>query len=106
MNALAWENSSGNISYLTNSVKNSYQELEFLEKRFEDTLKERVTNLDNLYFISGGPRTRDEIDSDSYSNLMSPGFSKDNVIMDLLAVNEGGIHCLTAEIPEELFEFK
>ena len=104
MNALAWENNSGNISYLTNSVKDSYKELEFLEKRFEESLKERVSNIDNLYFVSGGPRTREEKDSDSYSNLMSPGFYCDNVIMDMLAVNLGGIHCLTAEIPEELFD--
>ena len=103
MNALAWENNSGNISYLTNSVKDSYKELEFLEKRFEESLKERVSNIDNLYFVSGGPRTYDERNSDSALNLYSPGFNRDNVIMDLLAAYEGGIHCLTAEIPEELF---
>lgn len=103
LNAFAWENKEGNISYLTNSVKDSYVELEYFENLFKETLKERVLNIGNMYFISGGPRTLDEKDSESSANLYSPGFYNDNVIMDLLAAYEGGIHCLTAEIPEELF---
>lgn len=103
LNAIAWENKGGKISYLTNSVKRSYKELEFFERMFENILRERVLNIDNMYFISGGPRTYDERNSDSILNLYSPGFHRDNVIMDLLAAYEGGIHCLTAEIPEELF---
>lgn len=104
LNALAWENDSDSISYLTNSVKGSYLELEFFEKMFEESLRDKVSNIGNVYFVSGGPRTIDEMESESYSNLISPGFYKDNVIMDCLAVLQGGIHCLTAEIPEELFK--
>ena len=83
---------------------NSYVIFSTKEQILKETkIIKKFANIDNLYFVSGGPRTYDERNSDSILNLYSPGFNRDNVIMDLLAAYEGGIHCLTAEIPEELF---
>ena len=104
LNALAWENNSGKISYLTNSTKDSYPELDFLESLFDKLLREKIPEISDVYYISGGERTDAEKNSEAFANLMSMGFNNRNVIMDTLATYQGGIHCMTAEIPEELFE--
>ena len=99
MNALAFQNNRGGISYITNSTKGSYPELEYLEKLFEKDLRGKVPKISDTYFVSGGKRTEREKNSNSYSALYGRGLKDRNVIMDILANRQGGIHCMTAEVP-------
>jgi len=100
MNAIAFENNQGKISYITNSTKKSYPELQYLEQLFEEELREKVPNISNTYFVSGGKRPPEEKNSDSLYELYSTGLKDRNVIMDILANRGGGIHCMTTEIPD------
>ncbi len=100
INAIAYENKKGGISYITNSTKKSYNELSYLEELFKKELTEKVPQITDTYFVSGGRRTFQEMNSDSADNLYSKGLSKGNVIMDILANRLGGIHCMSAEIPD------
>ena len=97
MNALAFENKKNGFSYITNSTKNSYPELEYLESLFEKDLKRKVPKITDTYFVSGGRR-----DDEAVPGLfcLFHGLKKQNVIMDILANRGGGIHCMTAEIPD------
>jgi len=97
MNALAFENKNGNISYITNSTKKSYPELTYLEKLFEEDLREKVPRVDTIHYITGGKRTAFDRQNESY---YSKGFTFRNGIMDILANRKGGIHCMTAEVPD------
>jgi len=99
MNSIAFKNNRGGISYITNSTKKSYPELDYLEKLFEEDLRKKVPDITDTYFVSGGKRTDAEKNSESYSILHRIGLSNDNVIMDILANRQGGIHCMTAEVP-------
>ena len=92
INALAFENSNGKLLYITNSTKHSTPELEYLEKLFEEDLRGKVTNIGDIYFVSGGKREETQ-------EFFSRGFAKGNVIMDVLANRLGGIHCMCSEIP-------
>ena len=78
INALAFENSNGKLLYITNSTKHSTPELEYLEKLFEEDLRGKVTNIGDIYFVSGGKREETQ-------EFFSRGFAKGNVIMDVLA---------------------
>lgn len=100
MNAIAMQNKSGNISYITNSTRKSYPELEFLEKLFKEQLKEKIPKIENIYFVSGGKRADKKGFLDSLSFLYEKGLKRRNTIMDILANRLGGIHCMTAEIPD------
>lgn len=97
MNALAFENKNGNISYITNSTKKSYPELTYLEKLFEEDLREKVPRVDTIHYITGGKRTAFDRQNES---CYSKGFTFRNGIMDILANRKGGIHCMTAEVPD------
>lgn len=101
INALAFKNNNNKISYITNSTKGSYPELEYLEYLFEEDIKTKVPDLEHIYFVSGGeqePKPRNYL-ADFGINL-SHGFDQENAIMDILANRYGGIHCMTAEIPD------
>ena len=87
-----FENSNGKLLYITNSTKHSTPELEYLEKLFEEDLRGKVTNIGDIYFVSGGKREETQ-------EFFSRGFAKGNVIMDVLANRLGGIHCMCSEIP-------
>ena len=100
INAIAFKNKNNNITYISNSTKRSYPELQFLEHLFDKTLKEKVPNIDSTHYISGGKRTFDEKYSDSHMNLFGRGLQERNVIMDILANRLGGIHCMSAEVPD------
>lgn len=100
MNAIAFVNNKNGLSYITNSTKKSYQELLYLEKIFEENLRSKVPNITDTYFISGGKRLDSEKNSDSSYALYGIGFKNRNVIMDILANRLGGIHCMTAEVPD------
>ena len=100
MNALAFKNNKNGISYITNSTKNSYPELAYLETLFEKDLKKIVPDLTNTYFVSGGEMRKKESVQGLFDIMLDRGLKKRNVIMDLLANRGGGIHCMTAEIPE------
>lgn len=104
INAIAFENKNGKISYITNSTKNSLPELEYLETLFEQDLRKKVPNIENIHFISGGKLINEKIpqqDNDIFHiNLPDhSSFKERNVIMDILANRFGGIHCMSAEIP-------
>ena len=93
-------NNKNGISFITNSTKGSYPELEYLEKIFEQDLKERVKNVTDVHFVSGGIRTNKEKNSPSPEPAYDNRLKDRNVIMDILANDHGGIHCMTAEIPD------
>ena len=100
MNSIVFRNNKGSLSYITNSTKKSYPEFGYLEKLFEEDLRKKVPDISDTYFVSGGKRTEAEKNSDSYSALYRIGLKNDNVIMDILANRLGGIHCMTAEVPD------
>ena len=97
MNAIAFENNKGNISYITNSTKKSYPELDYLEKLFDESLREKIPRIDTVHYISGGKRT--PLDRER-EDVFSRGLNFRNGIMDILANRLGGIHCMTAEVPD------
>ena len=100
MNAIAFENNKGGFSYITNSTKKSYPELQYLEQLCEKELKEKVPKITDTYFVSGGKRLIEEKRSNSLFELYGHGLQNRNVIMDILENRQGGIHCMTAEIPD------
>lgn len=108
MNAIALKKNDNTISYIINSTKNSLPELEYLEKLFEKELREKVSDIGNVYFVSGGksvPVTKS--DNENPFLFCMPIFERKdaNVMMKILANRLGGIHCMSAEIPDpENFE--
>ena len=99
INAIAHKKSNGKVSYITNSTKDSIPELEYLEKLFYKDLKKKFSNIDKIYFISGG-KHKSVHSNDFFSFLNSRGFMNCNEIMNMLANRFGGIHCMTSEIPK------
>ena len=102
MNAIAFKNENNKISYITNSTKGSHPELEYLEQLFEEDMRLKVPNLEKIYFVSGGAKEEQKtVNYDGLGiNLPPFGFAKENAIMGILADRHGGIHCMTAEIPD------
>lgn len=103
LNAIAFKDRKGQVSYITNATKCSSPELEYLEKLFVSDLKEKFKNLGNIYFVSGGHLTKTQKYINSFRcdfELPDMGFKNSNVIMDIYANRQGGIHCMTAEIPD------
>ena len=97
INAIAMKNNKNGISYITNSTKQSYKELEYLEQLFDRDLKSKVPTITNTHYVSGGKRVKGNPDSNI--ELYSRGLAERNGIMDILANRLGGIHCMTAEVP-------
>ena len=91
LNALAFRTKNGGISYITNSTKHSSPELEYLEKLFEEDLRSKIHNIENVYFVSGG---------NAKENGSLTECDKMNEIMQWLREKYGGIHCMIAEIPD------
>lgn len=103
LNAIAFENKKGNISYITNSTKHTSPELEYLEELFKNDLKSKIKNVDNIYFISGGKKENTpnkSTENDLFSLVSDRGLPTQNNIMSIFANRHGGIHCMCAEIPE------
>ena len=102
INALAFKNPNNKISYITNSTKGSLPELEYLEKLFEEDLRVKMPDIGNIHFVSGKEKDNPtkRIIADTEFSFPSLGFKEDNAIMNILANNHGGIHCMTAEIPD------
>lgn len=103
INALAFKDNENKVTYITNSTKYSLPELEYLEKLFENDLKTIAPNIGNIYFVSGGEK-KENHDGVFYLNskmheIPHNGFKEGNTIMNILATRLGGIHCMTAEIP-------
>lgn len=92
LNALAFRTENGGISYITNSTRDSRPELEELEKLFEVELRSKVDNIENVYFVSGGSARENGFPDADKTNI--------NSMMYWLGENKGGIHCMTAEIPD------
>jgi len=100
MNALAFKNKKNGISYITNSTKHTYPELEYLEKLFEEDLVKKVPEITDTYFVSGGEHDTTEAVPGIFEILYADrGIKKKNEIMNILTSRHGGIHCMTAEIP-------
>ena len=101
MNALAFKNKKNKISYITNSTKGTYPEVEYLEKLFEKDLKKKVPKIKNTYFVSGDRYEKESAVPGLFDIFFSNrGLKKKTAIMDILACRGGGIHCMTAEIPD------
>ena len=104
INALAFKDKEDKVTFITNSTKHSLPELEYLEELFEEDLKTAAPNIGNIYFVSGGEKKGDH-DGVFYLNgkafeIPHNGFKEGNTIMNILATRLGGIHCMTAEIPD------
>lgn len=104
INALAFKDKDDKVTYVTNSTKHSLPELEFLEKLFEEDLRAAAPNIGNIYFISGGKKIEDNdviiyLDGNALK-VPHNGFKEGNTIMNILATRLGGLHCMTAEIPD------
>ena len=99
MNAFAIQNNKNKISYITNSTKYSYPELEYLENLFEEDLRSKVSGISDVYFVSGGPFNLN-LKPKFFDIVIEFGLKTRNVIMDILANRSGGIHCMCAEIPD------
>lgn len=101
INALTFKNNNDKISYITNSTKGSYPELEYLEHLFEEDLRRNVPTIEHVYFVSGSEQEKKPRNYLAGFGIdLSNGFPNDNAIMDILANRYGGIHCMTAEIPD------
>ena len=99
LNAIAFRNSKGKITYISNSTRKAEPPVEFLEKLFDRELRKSVPEISDTYYICGGKRTPEEI-FQAKNSIYNNGLSNRNVIMDILANRHGGIHCMSAEIPE------
>ena len=107
MNAIAYTNKNNKISYITNSTKHTTAYLEYLEDLFKENLKNSVPDVEKIYFVSGGPKevlhnrkTNKDESLDLFSNNNLGIIDNQNTIMSILANRLGGIHCMSAEIPD------
>lgn len=82
INAVVHQRPDGKLIYITNKSKHNYGEFD-LNKAFEKVLKEKVPQIEKVYFVSGA----DNYDGDSY-------------ISKILENDSAGIHCLVAEHPD------
>ena len=85
MNAIINKHPDNKISYITNSSRCESDFISAFEKEFEKDLRQKIPNLDKVYFVQGegecDPRTS-------------------NYLMDNLAYRGGGIHCMSLEEPD------
>ena len=75
--------------------------IEYLEELFDKELRKNVENIEHTYYVSGGINNQKQNkDIDIFSNILSMhSMPKENGIMNILANRHGGIHCMTAEMP-------
>jgi len=84
MNAIVNKHIDGTISYITNSsVHNYYPEYIELQHKFETDLREKIPNIDKVYFVEGKNESR----SQCYTS-------------EILQYKNGGIHCMMLEEPD------
>ena len=101
INAIAFKNNKGKISYISNSTRKTLPELKFLEQLFDTELKKSVPEISDTYYICGGSRTPEEILMGARTFfLFDFGLDPQNVVMEILANRHGGVHCMCAEIPK------
>lgn len=81
MNAVVNKHKDGSISYITNSTSCNSPFISKFQDEFERELREKVPDLDKVYFISGNR------------------YDQSNIMMDTLSARGGGIHCMTTEEP-------
>lgn len=84
LNAIVNKHKDGSISYITNSTKCGSPLISELEKTFEEDLRERVDNIDKVYFVRGSAEEPTELSNYMMRNLLKYG---------------GGIHCMSLEEP-------
>ena len=84
LNAIVNKHNNGQISYITNSSFCGSVFLSKIEEYFKQELKEKVENIDRIYFVSG------DLAQAEYSS---------NYMMNNLLKGGGGIHCLSLEEP-------
>lgn len=85
MNAIVNQHKNGSISYITNSTDCDSPYVSSLEKQFEEQLRKKIPNLENIYFVHGKKEYYTEAS---------------NYMMDELNYRGGGIHCMTMEEPD------
>ena len=102
MNSIAFKNGNDKVSLISNSTQYSCPELEYLQELFEKDLREKAPEIENIYFVSGGKTTQPTFEFDRARHLQTTRFNEyhHNVIMDFLGERLGGVHCMTAEIPD------
>ncbi len=86
MNGIVNKHPDGSISYITNSSECCNNTYNKLEQVFEDELRKKVPNLENVYFVRGEKTLNYDY--------------KTNYMMDSLKYDHGGIHCMTMEEPD------
>lgn len=84
LNAIVNKHKDGSISYITNSTKCGSPLISELEKAFEEDLREKVDNIDKVYFVRGSAEEPSELSNYMMRNLLKYG---------------GGIHCMSLEEP-------
>ena len=84
MNAIVNQHQDGTISYITNSTRCKSEFVSKIEKSFEEELRQKVPNIDKVYFVQGMKEFEEEMS---------------NYLMDNLSVRGGGLHCMTMEEP-------
>ncbi len=85
LNAIVNKHKDDSISYITNSSSCKSPLVSGLERTFEEELREKVPNIDKVYFVSGNPILKSEMSNYIMSNLLHSG---------------GGIHCMSLEEPD------
>ena len=86
MNAIVNMHDDGTISYITGSSKCKNKFISNIEKIFEEELKKKVPNIQNIYFVQG----KKDKDNIGYGNK----------IMQSLEKFKGGLHCMSLEEPD------
>lgn len=82
MNAIVNQHQDGSISYITNSSKCNSELMSSFQEGFEKELRQKVPNIDKVYFVSG----IDEYNDSTY-------------LIENIALRGGGLHCMTMEEP-------
>ena len=100
INALAYKDKNSKISYITNSTRDSIKGLEYLEELFARDLREKVDNINDIDFISGGKAGIESMQDIKDIKTGSTSAINRNQMMSTLANYNGGIHCMTSEIPD------
>lgn len=86
MNAIVNKHPDGSLSYITGSSKCASELHSKLQEIFESDLREKLPNLDKIYFVEGKKLYND----DDWVNSM----------MDIHQHYEAGVHCLALEEPD------
>ena len=85
MNAIVNKRPDGTMGYITNSAKSRRPVDLELEKMFKKQLKEKIKEIEDVYFVRG------------LNNYQNSGV---NTMRWLLENKSGGVHCLTCEEPD------